>query len=280
MPLIAPLRVESTLSVVWTHERLVSEIRVATNELDNERIQDSNIRNHINVCISNIAELLNLAKNPLYGISWEATPDYNGVGLPPAGRPPIPYIDLSIPVALEVNGQPWTTTLPNTAVFSPYSLLWEINRVGFVNQGSIILNNCQKLSQEEIMHLSTRTNLQATQHISWNQHGNMLYLWIGQEVTPPSQFWIFGYRNPILDDLKDYATSVTWRKPVDLSDRYVRLLLLMAQKMVLEQVNKQIDPALEQNIQSMTSQITSQIVQETQFAEMQRTKQEYGLKTR
>jgi hypothetical protein len=54
----------------------------------------------------------------------------------------------------------------------------------------------------------------------------------------------------------------------------------MAQKMVLEQVNKQIDPAIEQNIQSMTAQITNQIVQETQFAEVQRTKQEYGLKTR
>jgi hypothetical protein len=284
MPLVSPLKVESTLSVIWTHERLVSEVRTATNELDNERVQDSNIRNHINVCLSNIAELLNLAKNPIYGISWQATPDYTGVGFPPAGKPPIPFIDLTIPCSLEVNNQPWTTTLPTTSQFTPYSLLWEINRLGYGYQdplgNSYSMHNCQKLSQEEIMHLNTGSNMQATQHISWNHHGGSIYLWIGQEVIAPNEFWIFGYRNPIMDDLKDYATSVTWRKPIDLSDRYIRLLLLMSQKMVLEQVNKQIDPAMEQNIQSMTAQITSQIVQETQFAEAQRVKQEYGLKTR
>lgn len=270
MPLTSPMQVQSTLSVIWTHERLVSEVRTATNELDNERVQDSNIRNHINICLSNIAELLNLAKNPIYGISWQATPD---------GNVPLPHIDLTIPASLEVNGQPWTTNLPTTATFTPYSLLWEVNRLGFINTGGV-MNNCQKLSQEEIMHLSGRANMQATQHVSWNHHGGNIYLWIGQEVPTPTEYWIFGYRNPILDDLKDAATSITWRKPVDLADRYVRLLLLMAQKMVLEQVNKQVDPALEQNIQSMTAQITNQIVQETQFAEAQRVKQEYGLKTR
>lgn len=280
MPLTSPMRVQSTLSTIWTHQRLVSEVRTVTNELDNERLQDSNIRNHINVCLSSIAELLNLAKNPIYGISWQATLDFDGSGSPPSGQPPIPYIDLTVPVALQVNGQAWTVTLPTTAVFTPYSLLWEVNRLGFVHVGTSAMHNCQKLSQEEIMHLSTRSNMQATQHISWNQHGGNIYLWIGQEVTTPTEFWLFGYRNPILDDLKDAAVSTTWAKPVDLSDRYVRLLLLMAQKMVLEQVNKQVDPAIEQNIQSLTAQITSQIVQETQFAEAQRVKTEYGLKTR
>lgn len=267
---VTSMPVSTTLSTVWTHQRLVSELRVITNELDNERVQDSNIRNHVNVCISNIAELLNMAKNPFYGITWQAAPD---------GSSPMPYIDLSTKLALTVNGQTWQTTNPSSATFAPYQLIWDLNRLGFVNAGGN-LANAQGLSMEEVMHLNTGDNMQYTQAVAWHLHGDRIYMYVGDEIAAPSLYYIFGFRNPILDDLRPTDVSTTWGKTVDLPDRYVRLLLLMGQKMVLEQVNKAVDPAIDQAINQTTQQITASIVAEAQFAESQRTKQEYGLKTR
>lgn len=278
MPISSPSRIGRQLSVIWTPQRLISEVRVLTNELDNERVQDLNIRNHINVCVSNIAEMLNMVKNPYYGISWEATLDYNGSGNPPAGEPPLPHIKLDTLMQLQIAGQTWTTDNPSNTQFAPYSLLWEINRVGYTASGK--LHNCQRLSQEEVMHLNAGHNLQSVQTICWNHHGDRLYFYIGSQLSVPTQFWIFGFRNPVFDDLKPESTSTTYTAPIDLPDRHIRLLLLMTQKMVLEQVNKQVDPNLDASIQQMTNQIMASIVQETQFAEAQRTKQEYGLKTR
>lgn len=267
---VTSMPVTSTLSVIWTHQRLVSELRVITNELDNERVQDANIRNHVNVCLSNIAELLNLAKDPFYGVTWNATPD---------GNTPMPNINLNTKVSLLVNGSGWTTLNPSVSTFAPYALLWEVNRLGFTNAAGK-LANAQRLSLEEIMHLNTGDNMQYQEAVAWHLHGGYLYLYVGGNITAPSAYYIFGFRNPILDDLQPPASSTTWTQAIDLPDRYARLLLLMGQKMVLEQVNKQVDPSIDAAINQTTQQITSSIVAETQYAEAMRQKKEYGLNTR
>ena len=58
----------SPLSKGWTHEAVVSEALVLTNQLDNERVQLYNVRVHMNTAISNISDMLNLANMPWYNI--------------------------------------------------------------------------------------------------------------------------------------------------------------------------------------------------------------------
>jgi len=62
MSLVTPL------SMQWTYEQVVSEAMVLTNTMENVDIQLDNVRNHLNARLSYIANLLNSAERPWYGV--------------------------------------------------------------------------------------------------------------------------------------------------------------------------------------------------------------------
>ena len=76
IPAIVPL------SSYYTPQLLISEVAVLVNELDNERIQNANLRMACNFAIGHIAELLNMAQEPWYEVIWkidlEGTDHFNG----------------------------------------------------------------------------------------------------------------------------------------------------------------------------------------------------------
>lgn len=258
IPTITPL------SSAWTYQFFISEVRVLTNELDNERVQDSNIINHVNVCIGNIAELLNLAAEPWYGVLWPATHSAADTSCP------VPFIDLATAVSSQV----------------PNQMLWKIRRLTISNASPVLVDNCKYSSLEEILTLAKRrgttdvSNGQYSDTVCWHHNGNLIYLYIPTAVSTTYtslKYHINAYRQPVLIDP---TVTANWANKIDLPDRFVRLCLLMVQKMVLEQIGKQMDPQADAQMQAMTNQITQNIVAETQFAQQQRGKQEYGLGNR
>jgi hypothetical protein len=103
----------------------------------------------------------------------------------------------------------------------------------------------------------------------WDHYGSSIVFYIPPQATlgfVPTTFDVWAVRNPLLDDY----TTAALTTPIDLPDRYMRLLLLMVQKMVLEQANQQPDPNLDANISNLTQQIASNISNETQFMQVAR----------
>lgn len=254
MPLVFSGAV-TRLSSTWTPQRVISEVRVLTRQLGNEIVQDMNIRNHINVAVSNIAEMLNMAKHPHYGIVFKNSTIE-------AGTTP-PEIDLG---AL-FSGGPFDG-------LAGQQVVWEITRISTTQNlgGSPAvtrLHNVISQPLDVILNLNGNTNIQTQYDMFWEHHGSRILFYIppvAQLGFAPTTFDIWAIRNPLLDDYTN--TGLTTR--IDLPDRYVRLLILMVQKMVLEQANQQSDPNLDANISNLTQQIANNIAQETQFIQATR----------
>lgn len=244
VPAIAPL------SLSWTHKRVVSQIRILTNELDNERVQDISIRHHINTALSNIVELLNLSNDPFYGESWNCALDND-----PSVR----------------NG------FPSTISLSAYiGRLWKINELFLQYYG-----NCAQVSLQKMHGIVTDLNTQWDKSVAWCQQGNQILVHVGKlivdtnldfesgglalpseyPITNTSEFRLYVFRNPQLDDYTDTGLN----RLIDLPDRHMRLLQLIVQKMVLEEVNKNVGIDIESAIVQLQREINNAPQTEAQF---------------
>lgn len=288
------------LSSTWTVKKVVSQIRIMINELDNERIQNTNIRNHMNIAIAQIADLLNTAQKPDYGVSWvgqiEATVHDSGLD----------WIDLSTPVAMTASNA-WENIFPQNSHTAsgeiiPVSHLWQINYItSTIGQqavnADVLRGNCTLLSLSEITQLVGGLNDQYRQSICYKPHGNMILMYFGEQITSassaspdfdttfyerPDKFVIWAYRQPILDNLipESEPTTSSWDKYVDVPDRHMRLLMMIVQKACLEQLSKQVDAGLEQNIAMQIQQIQGTIAADIQMQQAERTKAKQGFTTR
>jgi hypothetical protein len=272
---------------------MTNAVRVLINELDNERIQNSNIRTNINIAISHVAQLINMAQEPWYQVVWEISlepaPHFTGA----------PWVDLSIPAAFVVgaantgqrNPQQTPGLLAGNLV--PANLLWEIKLLIGAKDGSQIavpnvwVGNCTRLSMNEIMNLQTHFNTQYRQNIAWVHSGNAIYFHIGNQIgtgldfEAPGQLALIGTRTPLLDNMEGEQTATTsWNQLLDLPDRHCRLVLLLAQKMCLGQLNKTEPPSLDNEVAQLSSQITQNVIQELQFEQGKRSKVDQGFQTR
>lgn len=289
------------LSSSWTHERIVNEVRSLTNELDNERINNSSIRNHINAGIAFIADLLNTAQKPDYGIIWRANLEST---VSPSG---LDWIDLTTPLTVATSNN-WERGFNQNDFVSanqmiPSSHLWGLSYVtakaaasGQNNPANVFKGNCQLLSISEITTLNTGLNDQYRASICYVRHGSSILFHIGSQITAaantapdntatyyerPKDFVIYGYRQPLLDNMLPESTSnSSFKKYVDVPDRHVRLLLLLAQKNVQEQLKKEVDAGLEQSIGVIIQQIQGAVQQDITQQVSERTKQKQGFSTR
>ena len=224
------------LSRTYTHQMLASEVMVLTNTNDNENIQLANVRNHINLAVSHVAELLNLASTPWYGIYMNGTLD------DPAHPSGLDWIDLSA-TSFTIGGSSIKASL----------LLSEIKRISFgltQNIANAWVGNCSRMDISQLLHQSNQLNVQHNLSVFWAHHGTELLFFVGKQIKSPahntasaytltgSTCSIFAYRSPLLDDLTPpLPNSPFVTNNVDIPDRYIRLVVLMAQKMVLEQLN-------------------------------------------
>ena len=273
IPTITPL------SRNWTHEQIASEVMVVTHTTDNEDIQLYNIRNHINLSLSDLANQLNLSISPWYRISLIAM----------------------LEAAVHNSGLDWIDldTAVNNVI--PSQLLLDVKRLSTVSSGAITdwVNNCTKQDISEITALRSNQNVQWRYSVTWSHTGRELIIFVGNGIlsranmaVTPWQFYnitsqnfiIWGTRKPLVDNLlAPGAPNSNYRSNVDLPDQYVNLLVKMTQKKVLEQrresgnpVDAQLYQEVTQNVQLLQQQLMSEI----QFEAAEREKRKYGVAQR
>ncbi len=285
------------LSSYWTPQLIVGEARVLLNELDNERIQNSNIRSHINLCIGHIAEMLNMSQEPWYEIIWqvalESSNHFTGV----------PWINLETPVA-------WTAASANTGQRTPQqtpgvtagSIVPSnlIRKVTLMiasksaaqisgNVANVWRGNLTRMSANELMEQGNKQyNTQYRQSLGWCQSGSKIMIFQGSEIAAsgtefvfPGQLSLFGHRKPLLDNMfGEYTTGTGFTQLIDLPDQHMRLLTVMVQKMTLQQVQKQVPAEMDNEVTQLMMAINKQAAEEYQFEAMKRTKIDQALGTR
>lgn len=283
------MTVSTPLSNYWTHRQIVSEAMVLTNTIDNENIQLSNVRNHMNSGISYLANLLNIASMPHYGIWMNGTYE---TGLHPSG---LEWVNLA--TALPAG--------PNVGAV-PARIVTEIRRINWISPAAPILagqlypwnGNLTKLDVGQLTQLNNTQNVQWQSSIAWTHHGNEVLLFIGRNIstvnravvpgvgaqayTVASTFNVFtawAYRKPMLDNLVDpdlTPANQNYATPVDLPDEYVDLLIKIVQKKIMEQLREQVPAQLEQEINAGVQAISQQLIGELQFEQADREKRKYG----
>jgi len=218
MPIVTTSRI-SPLSKYWTHEDVVSEALVMTKQTDNTNVQLHSVRVHMNLAISNISNMLNLASMPWYNL-WlygELEQELHPTGLH--------YIDLSntsryLEKAVLSN---YTAFIPihNSVVtpvithneyqqqFNPSQDLQEIQKVN-INNSSPIKNsitedftnrigrlkpwsgNFVKKDLSVLTELSTARNIAYRQDICWTHSGSELLFSIGNEILTQQNSYMHG----------------------------------------------------------------------------------------
>lgn len=301
------------LSTSWLTRDLVSHVRALVNELDNQRLQNQTIRANIRSATSHVAQLLATHKHPEYGITWRF--NLEGGTQPPtnltqATRDPITgmywcnlrtLVIPTAPVAANAEAaypEPSNVNPSINAGVIPLNLLQKVETIqaskDFGTQAADIVwqGNLQELSIDELSALQNDYNSQWRQSICYAVHGHAIYLYFGNTIgrsnTPsenpyqlPQRFTLFGYRKPILDNLlPEESPNSSWTALVDIPDEHIRLVQLMAQKMCLEQLNKQVAPEVSTDIAQLTQVLTGQLNQEYQMERAEREKVRKGFNTR
>lgn len=281
MPVTAINPAITTLGQSWTHESLVSAVMVETNTFDNERIQLANHRAILNQCLAKIVELLNIAHMPFYGSTFvcqlEAAPHPNGLEWvdlsTPVGGAVIPYRAISDVVSVNVPGGNWDE--------------WSNPQ----NATELFTGNFAKWDMRAMLEQNRKHNVQHRQSIAWYLHGKELMLYVGADINLPSRnsanynfqyelehdkIVMEVYRNPILDDLLPRNTSVTYRQPIDLPDRYADLLINMCSRKVYGMMNAQVPAQMQQEINVELAKLDQNVAMEVQNERANRDKRDYG----
>lgn len=275
------------MSSVWTVRRVVNQIRMITGEPDSEKIQNSHIRNYINTAVAYLAEVLNEAEKPDYGVTWlctqETTKHISGLD----------WIDLTHPLVVSANAAYERNFSQNKHTAAgeiiPFTFLDSIDYLSckastVVGEQDTIANvlqrNCRKFNLEEITTLSNGFNNQYRQDIGYCPYGRDILLFFGSEITAeaavapdnvstfyerPYHFVLWGKRRPLMDNLLEESDSTSsFDEYVDVADEHIRLLIMLVQKSALEHVAKQIDNSTAQAIAQEIAQIRGFDAQEEQ----------------
>jgi len=262
------------LSKQWTHKNIVSEAMVLTGTLDNETVQLDNIRNHLNASLSYIANLLNLAERPWYGIWMKGT------------------IETAIH-ALGVDSLDLSTAI-DTVI--PANYLASIKRVGFMGSTKDgYVGNAAKWDMAVLLEQASNLNDQMRHTLAWTWNGSDILIYAGNEITSlrtPSpdtisytivgqNITIAGYRKPLLDNLiapnqQTGSPIGNYESMIDLPDEHVELLLNLIMKKIYTQRRERAPESLEQDINQGVAQISGLINQEMQFEAAERDKVRYG----
>lgn len=308
LPSVVPL--SSSMRII----DMVGHIRAMMNELDPARLQDMSIRTNIKVATSHVAELLSAAKSPEYGITWKLS--LEGSVTPPthlgeATRDPITefyYCNLqklvtpTAPVLADAEAaypEPSDVNPSFNAGVVPMNLLRKITGItgakNSTTQGAVVKvweGSLQELSLEEISALKNNYNTQWRHSICYCHHGSKILFYFGSDISTtgtlanniynlPGTFTLYGYRKPLLDNLKaPTETDTGWLSLVDIPDEHIHLVELMVQKACYQQLNKQVPPEVDNSIIQLRQTITQSLQEELMQEAQDRTKVKKGFSTR
>lgn len=311
MPII-DFNLPAPLSNLYTHQEAVSEILVLTNTKDNENIQLSNVRNHLNLSIAQIVELVGISHSPRYEIHLRACVEkqlhvsgLHWVNLDNGTFTPgfIASQGLRAINRVSINKQKDYTAFSTDALtfYSAESWYPMPYDPGLVGYGTRRAGNLTKLDISALTQLNSGAdrNIQWDSSIAWTHSGNAIMLFIGNDIAtflqgiwataeddvtanpyafPFADLTIHALRQPMLDDLLAPSISVTYKRNIDLPDEYMSLCIALAQHKVLEQINA--DPndrsLVGQTIQTELSKIQANIQEKVQFEKLEREKKKYG----
>lgn len=283
MPLTQMSGNVTNLSRYFTYQQICNEAMVLTNTLDNENIQLDNVRTHVNVNISYLAHLLNLANAPFYGIWMSGT----------------------LETSLHASGLEWINMQTALNGKAPSTMWAQIKRINVAsnNVATDWIGNCTKKDISEMTELNGRRQIQYRQSICWTHNGADLLFLIGPQITTPNftanpavfnvttqKFVVWGTRKPVLDNLvSDRVASgqqgadqtgalqtQNYFSTIDLPDEYAELLIKMTIIKILQQMHEQIPTQLEQEVNAGLAMINTQITSEMQFEAAEREKRKYG----
>ena len=262
----------SGLSQYWTHKNIVSEAMILTGTTDNTLIQTDNVRVHLNVCLSYLAQQLKAMEDPWYGIWLNGTLEpqlHAGLGLE--------WIDLNDPILINVL-TPWI----------PSDWLSKITRISLMddNSSSSWVGNCTPKDINSLTMLNSFKNMAYRQSVCWCHHGVELLFFVGDDIATTAnaktgrlydisnqQISLVGFRNPMLDNMVnptfidgtiDSNNKIqNYNSPIDLSDNYVNLLIKMIMIKIYDQLKEQRPEQLEQEITQDIVLMTKAKIQQT-----------------
>lgn len=239
------------LSRNWTHQAVVSQAMILTGTLDNEdNVFVTNVRNHINMHIGHLVDMLNQQSSPYYGI-------YAKGGLDTPAHP---------------SGVEYITDMTSAGRINWHS----IKRVTLASKTPTTVNNFGNLANWDISRITQQSNNLNSQHaqtIAWCHHGNELLVYTGLSITTPNitataqvydasdyDFILWGYRQPMVDNLGAVgAGGTSWTLNVDLPDKYIKLLIDMTCKSIIQQRNGHIPNELDASINQGLTQLSQNL---------------------
>lgn len=263
------------LSRDWTHEDIFSHAMILTGQHDNEQIDLENVRRHINLSISHIAGLSNIANRPWYGTilsgTLEGTQHSSGLD----------YIDLSQPVGTII----------------PANYVSKIIRASFKASANPIpatdwVGNLKKWDISKLTNQLNELNNEHRHTVAWEHFGGELLVFTGKTVSSTANpkttidynvssqtIVLFAHRKPILDNM--YAPNSTdannnYRSKIDLPDDLCALMVKMVQQYILSQVREQVPAQLTSEINQGLAAITQIVAADYQYESAERNKAAYG----
>lgn len=247
----------------WSYQRAISEVRVLTNQLNAAKVDDANIRTHMNLALSHIVEGLNQSTEPFYGTEWKATAELTSA--------PTPHIDLSDNTVGFVPYQ----AMSDIRAIAPYKELPDVRKPASptdrvwdyatqVDFRTVLKLNFTDTAYGVGEFPATSGNVQWQQNVSWALHGYKLHLHEGEEIRELIDgYYLFVTRNPIMDDYSSGFLS----NNVDLPDKYMKLFVMMATKMVLEQMGQALSPQIAQEYAQEMQTFRQNIIEDIQVAQ-------------
>jgi hypothetical protein len=266
------------LSSQWTYWDVATLVRIQTDQMTSVKVQDDDIRLYMNLNISHLADLLTQSTKSWYGVYIRASLE---AGPHPVG---LDYIDM--------------TDTANGGVISIFGKMHTIERISIpkvTTAQGLYFGDATQMTLPQITQLRTNLNKNHWQTLAYCIHGKDILIFIGRDIgssvnwtdlkyTALGQFVIWGYRQPLLDDMlpentiafQDSNKSKTYNiggnsfssNYIDLPDRYVKLLVDMTVKNVYQQMQLQPPAQVEQAI----AQGIASIVQNTMAEKQSETK--------
>jgi hypothetical protein len=189
----------------WTVQQVVSEAMILTGTLDNEEsVFVENVRNHYNMNLSHLADLLNLASSPFYGTYLTGLFEtilhpFSGVHWINLGNDYDANINVTPATAVR-DAHPGVTAVNTNVVNKLHSIKGiAINFRGvapgdgaYTSQTFAALNTAQnytgnivKWDLSKVLQQSNNLNIQHGQTIAYCHHGEELLFFVGQQIATP-----------------------------------------------------------------------------------------------
>jgi len=265
------------LSTIFTVKKIIDTIRVIIDEIMPGKIQNETIINYINLAIIDICDLLNSIQAPDYGMTATlSTPTYASTGYittPLIFTPAVIKGSAIATTALTVGERYRIVTLGSQdftiigAEYSEIGIEFIATATGTTGTVEKVVSGIDKIIQiydsingllvesKDAEYFNLPNIPQKQKNMFWNWFGQKIRIYKGTGLTRSGSISVDYYRLPVLCTLES--------DPIDLSDKYITLLLSKVKALVYEQLKVQAPEQLTAQIDSKIQQVKNSELEET-----------------